>query len=50
MAKTMVHPYYGRQTFVFSPICELTNRFNDTLRIQEQVSLFTLISEGWKVV
>ncbi len=45
----MIHPKYGEQFFIFSPICEITTIFDYILCIPRQITLFELIESGWEV-
>jgi len=46
----MKHKIYGKNSFVFSPICEFTTIFDDILRINKSISLYELLEAGWEFV
>lgn len=48
MIRKMHHPIYGKNTFFFSPMFEMTTRFDDLHRIPERVSYYQLFVEGWR--
>lgn len=47
MIQHWISPEGFKETLFFSPIAELTNIFDDTLRLQIVVGRFWLLENGW---